>query len=104
MQQISDDTQDGLAMNKVQPKKLADLQFALISQNHRLLNSGYHSKAFFRADALCHGHWEGLVRKRARPKDSSTYWVDTTSPLQEFSTCPDICPRTASNSIQIKVS
>jgi len=29
MSAISDDTQDGLAINKVQPKKLADLQFAL---------------------------------------------------------------------------
>jgi hypothetical protein len=29
MSAISDDTQDGLATNRVQPKKLADLQFAL---------------------------------------------------------------------------
>jgi hypothetical protein len=29
MSAVSDDPQDGLAINKVQPKKLADLQFAL---------------------------------------------------------------------------
>jgi hypothetical protein len=109
MSAISDDTQDGLAIHKVQPKKLADLRFALaiaavtdnrgtivfvnekfcvirqyskvgpMGQNRRLLNSGYRSKEIFLADAPCHGRWEGSVRKRARPKDSSTYGVDTTS-------------------------
>lgn len=51
----------------------------LLGQDHRILNSGYHSKSFFKEmwKQIGFGQiWKGEIKNRK--KDGSMYWVQTT--------------------------
>ncbi len=72
----------------------------LVGQNHRVLNSGYHTREFFEDlwSTIARGEiWQGEIKNQAR--DGSAYWVEsaivpfldaTGRPDRYFAVCNDI--------------
>jgi hypothetical protein len=82
MSAISDDTQGDLAMHKVQPKNLADRQFA--PDQHAIA-----------AATDIWGTMNSVNEKFGISQCSKVGLIGQN--LQEFSICPDICPSTANH-------
>jgi two-component system, NtrC family, sensor kinase len=85
----------------------------LLGQNHRIVNSGYHSADFFKqmwATISSGKNWKGEIKNQA--KDGSFYWVETAivpilntqgKPYEYVSICQDITERKRSEEQRLSV-